>query len=175
MGGIVITGEARARLFNALYHLSLEHFCSLTHLLNKDLNASAAALLRPQYEATIRGLYFQEYATDKAIGKFISGESVPTMATLVGAITTELDKRKGSSFYLFFGKMEDMMNEFTHGGMHQVNRRFSESELISNYNEATKLILVATSLIQARLAVICALNAAGKEDDAQKILIDALG
>lgn len=173
MKGIVIPGDIKSRLFNGYYHLSLEHFFSVMYLLNHKFYASAAALLRPQYEAAVRGGYFQDYATDKAIEKFISGKSSPTLSTLVGDISTKLESAKESSFYRFFKKIEVSMNEFTHGGIYQINRRFTQSDLANNFSEKDKLVLASTSLVIAQLSAACTLSAAGEKQAALEILSDA--
>lgn len=172
MEGILVSGDIKSRLYNGYYHLSLEHFCSTIHLLNNRLYASAAALLRPQYEAAVRGMYFQDFATDKSIDRFTSGESSPTLSTLVGNISTELESCKESAFYRFFKHMEDLMNEFTHGGMYQINRRFTSSDLVNNFSEKDKLLLATATLAIARLSATCALAAAGNKQRAVEILSD---
>ncbi|WP_444910411.1 DUF6988 family protein [Microbulbifer sp. TRSA005] len=163
--GIVIPGNARSKVSSAYHHLTLEHFCSLIHLLNLNLYASSAALLRPQYEASMRGIYFSDYASDKALKNFISGEKKPTLGTIIGDITSKLEKKKESPFCRFFSSIETMMNEFTHGGMDQVNRRFTESELINNYSEKDKFILVSASLSLAKISFTCTLNTAGRKSE----------
>ncbi|TCS34393.1 DUF6988 family protein [Reinekea marinisedimentorum] len=171
MGNIVIPGNPRSRLFNGFYHLASEHFCSLVHLLNLNFFASAGALLRSQYEATVRGLYFQDFSSKKALNNFISGKCNTTLAGLVGQISSQLDKEKGSSFYILFKKLETLMNEFNHGGMEQIDRRFTETEMTNNFSEKDKHLIVTISLLLIRVSTTCALNAAGKEDEA-KIIID---
>jgi len=172
MEGIEIPGNVRSRLFNGCYHLSLEHFCSVIHLLNLNFYASAAALIRPQYEATVRGMYFQDFATDKAVKNFLSGDSNPTLATLVGNITTELESSKESAFYRFFKKIEGLMNDFSHGGIQQINKRYTSTDLVNNFSEKDKFVLVSTALVSAQLAVTCALAAAGKEKESTDLLLN---
>jgi len=48
----------------ALLQLSLEHFGAIVVLLQNQLNGSAAALMRLQYEALIRGMYFYQCASE---------------------------------------------------------------------------------------------------------------
>ena len=170
MSGVEVAGSARARLFNAYYHLSLEHFCSIVHLLNLGFYAAAAALLRPQYEAVIRGIYFQDFASDKALKKFIDGDSAPKLSILVGQISKELESEKDSAFHRYFGLAGGLMNEFTHGGIPQINRRFSSNSLVNNFSDKDKYFLAATTLVIARLSVTCALSAAGRKQAASEVL-----
>ncbi|WP_458576254.1 DUF6988 family protein [Aliamphritea spongicola] len=66
MNGIVIPDGLRSKISFGLLHLSLEHFGSIITLINYNMSASAVALLRCQYEALIRSLYFDQCATEKS-------------------------------------------------------------------------------------------------------------
>ncbi|MEH6446356.1 MAG: hypothetical protein V7784_20870 [Oceanospirillaceae bacterium] len=44
MNGLVLAGALKSKVFNALLHVSLEHFGSISVLISRELNGSAAAL-----------------------------------------------------------------------------------------------------------------------------------
>lgn len=57
----------RNRVVAALFHLSLEHHGSIHLLVQHKHNGSAFALLRPQFEAYVRGLWFMKCATQEQL------------------------------------------------------------------------------------------------------------
>ncbi len=167
MNGIVLSGELRSRVFYSLSHLSLEHFGSIVILVKNNMNGSAHALLRPQFEAVIRALYFQECATDKEIEQFTSGKDPKGLYKMLEGLDKNLDS---NSIINFYHLLKNEMHAFTHGGFEQLKRRYTEKELISNFSEeqCKKLIILSRTL--AGISATCAAAVAGREDIAEILL-----
>ncbi len=75
---------------------------------------------------------------------------------------------------MLFKKIEILMNKLSHGGMEQINRCFTETEMVTNFSEKDKCLLVIVSLLLIRVSTTCALNAASKEDEAKALINEVL-
>ncbi|MEE8387373.1 MAG: hypothetical protein V3R65_02255, partial [Acidiferrobacterales bacterium] len=94
MDGLSFDGETKSLVFNGFLHLSLEHFGSIVLLMRSSMVASAAALLRPQYEAVIRGLYFYECAEDNEIEAFLDGKEPEKLYKMVEGVGEQFSIEK---------------------------------------------------------------------------------
>src|SRR5690606_15617963 len=90
MNGISVPGTYRARVFFGLLHLSLEHFGSIVLLSKSKLYGSAAALLRSQYEVTIRAIYFYECSNDEEISSIVTGKDPKPLRKMLDKLETSL-------------------------------------------------------------------------------------
>ena len=161
MNGVVLPGHLRSKVFHSLLHLSLEHFGSIVILVKSRMNGSAYALLRPQYEAVIRGLYFQNCADQKEIELFIAGENPYGLYTMIKKIDGKLDI---DSFKNFYTLVKNVIHTYTHGGIEQLERRYTENELVSNFTENECISLIELSSNLARTSAIFSALVAGRED-----------
>lgn len=171
MNGIVFEGTTRSRLFNGFLHLSLEHFGSIVLLVRSGMVGSAAALIRPQYEALIRGLYFQDCATDNKVESFINGKDPISLYKMVEALedTFVIENNPLSSIY---EGLKNRMHSFTHGGLEQIERRFTGEELVNSFLDEETIKLIQLSNILAIYSATLASAAAGKDDLAQEFVAE---
>ena len=154
--GLRLQSGIAAQASGALLHLSLEHFGAIVVLLENSLSASAAALVRLQYEALIRGMYYYQCASEEDAELLYSGKPPPHIKDMISAL--EMKPGFTSGVFSKVHKREwDTLNSYTHGGSEQVLRRHAGSDLQNNYTETDCLnILIASKA----MAIVAASHAA---------------
>jgi hypothetical protein len=101
------------------YGICLEHREAVLLLVEHDCRTSAYALLRPVYEAYMRGLWAEECADESALAQIVRTKELPTMDT----VTKQLDKVGGdSNFAQSKAKVWRAMSHYAHGGLRQLER-----------------------------------------------------
>lgn len=153
MDGLELPVSLAARVSGALLHLSLEHFCSIIILISNRLNGSAASLIRLQYEALIRGMFFYHCASEEDASNFTSGAEPPKIKQMIERLE-EIPELASGVLSKVHGREWREMNSYTHGGTAQVYRRFSGSDLISNYSEKDRFDILRASRYMAFMAAI---------------------
>lgn len=161
----------RARVSVSLLHLSLEHQKSISLLSGSpgNLNGSSLALLRPQFEAYVRGLWFNRCASEAEIDGFIKGTEPPRINKLIEAI----EKTPGFMHGELMHKKTSVwraLNDYTHGGVTQVKARNSGNQIIQNYSEEHLLWLLNFSSYLGLLAGIEISGVANNSGIAGKLL-----
>ncbi len=147
--GAAIGDSTRNRVAAALLHLSLEHHGAIQLLVSSQLPhyGSAFALLRPQFEGYVRGVWFHRCACDQELDEFTKGGEPPRIDKLIQAIETVPGYEKG---LLKATKQEvwRIMCGYTHGGSVQVASRNSYTEITSSYTDEQvhELISLACSI-----------------------------
>lgn len=135
-----------------------EHQESILMLVNHDMAGSASALFRPVVEDAYRALWINLPATDAEVKKFNEKDKIDLE---FGKIATALDMAYGMGdfFQDFKTRAWKHLNSYTHGGMHQIGRRFVEHEVANNYSEeeiyemttaVTTIVLLAVSFFLKR-------------------------
>lgn len=169
MNGLTVPGDIRSRVFFGLLHLSLEHFGAIVVLGKKQLYASAAALLRPQYEATVRAIYFSQCASESEVVAFTEGKDPITLKKMVDSLEKERVSKDGM-FINFYQNTKQYMHGFTHGGFEQLGRRYTDSELKNSFRDNEVEAIVRSGQVLACLAACCASATAGNNELAVEIL-----
>lgn len=150
----------------------VEHQESVLLLVMHDRIGSASALVRPIVEGAYRALWVNLPATDEEIAKFNSKDKIDLE---FGAIATALDKAydMGQFFQEFKARSWKHLNSYTHGGMHQIGRRFVKHEIVNNFTEeeiyevttlVTTLVLLTVSFFLKKHGHI------GSGDEVQALL-----
>jgi len=152
---VELKADERNRVVAALFHLSLEHHGSICLLVQNQHNGSAFALLRPQFEAYIRGLWFMKCATEGQLQSFIKDNEPPRINDLISEIEENPGyEEKGLSSLK--EKVWGSLCGFTHGGYVQVSWRVTTEEITSDFSEEHLVKLVITSCalsLQAYIAL----------------------
>ena len=86
LDGVDFETSNRSRISVSLLHLSIEHQKGIHVLVGNNVIGSAFALLRPQFEAYVRGLWYNRCSTEKDLEKFISGNEPPRINDLISSI-----------------------------------------------------------------------------------------
>lgn len=129
---LTFSGSLRNKLSVACFLVVQEHHHSVAVLFQANLNGSAFALVRPQYETYIRGLWLAYCATDKQLADFAKGVEPPKINILISDIekTIPLNNRKFSQIK---AKNWGLMCAFTHTGAQQVLSWITAETIESNY------------------------------------------
>ena len=131
---------------------------SILLLVKRDMPGSASALFRPVVESTFRALWINLPATDAEVKKFNEKDKIDLE---FGDIAMALDTAYGMGdfFHDFKARAWKHLNSYTHGGMHQIGRRFVKDEIANNYSEeeiyemttsVTTIVLLTISLFLKR-------------------------
>jgi len=146
LDGVSFEPNARRRVAMGLLHLSLEHHQSILNLAKCNLFGSSFALLRCQFEALLRGVWFLRCATNTDIKKFIDGKNLKlNVNALISDVETTKGYKNGALKRYKTGKWK-AMNDYTHGGLFQVSTRTQGDEVIGrNLLEHSLWILTESS------------------------------
>ncbi len=156
LDGLKVKDSASARVSTALLHLSLEHFGAIVLLLQNRLNGSAAGLVRLQYEAMIRGMYFYQCASESEAEKFFAGAEPPRIKEMIEALEQKPGFTSGVFSRVHLREWKTM-NSYTHGGSAQLSRRYLDGDLANHYSEADRLVIINAT---RGMALIAATHAA---------------
>jgi len=128
-----------------LFHLSLEHHGAIQLLIsNKPYPhyGSAYALLRPQFEGFVRGVWFHHCANEQELKNFIDNCEPPGIDKLILAIETVPGYEEGL-LKATKRNVWKIMCSYTHGGFIQVASRNTATEITANYSDAQVSELVS--------------------------------
>jgi len=166
--GITFETTNRLRVAVALLHLSLEHQTGIHSLVNLGVIGSAFALLRPQFEAYVRGVWYHRCATDTQVSLFTGGEQPPKIDVLIEEIEKleAFDEKLLSSTKRQIGPY---LNDFTHGGTTQVKARCTVDEIAQNYREEHIANLLTATASWSLLAGVALAAAVGTEALARQL------
>lgn len=137
----------KTRITLALLYLSFSHQKSIHFLIESKNYSSAFALLRPQFEAFVRGVWYQTCATDQEIEGFLEGNEPPKFKRL----SKDIDTKIGLNIDAFgdFNKEHwGHLCDLTHGGFQQVfNLSSSEGVIKQNFDlDSVKYMLISSIL-----------------------------
>ena len=83
LDGLDLAGGFRYRMPILCFDLAIEHHRAITELQNKNINGSAMALVRPTFEAFIRGLWLRHCANDAQVKQFARDRLDPDFALCI--------------------------------------------------------------------------------------------
>lgn len=141
----------------ALLDASIEHFRGMVCLVGEGIYGSAFALLRPQYEALVRGAWLAHTATADDVGRFRNNESFefPKLHVMLEQMEAQ---SLGFVEHLAGIKRRNYkrMNDLTHGGRLQAAVRCGEGEIGQRIpdKDAADLLAMAAAMAAAAAAVI---------------------
>lgn len=140
--------------------LSIEHSDSILRLLVSGLQTSAFALVRPQFESLLRGVWLAYAATDDWVFNLsqpITPQNAASAADapMVGEMLVELKSRALTQAALV-AQLDDFQREgnkalsnYTHGGLHALSRS-AESfppQLVSNVLRISNAVTLVTGQV----------------------------
>ncbi|WP_247263443.1 MULTISPECIES: hypothetical protein [Pseudomonas] len=145
--GLEIDPSVRSRVAASLFHLCTEHHQAVHTLTNQELFGSAFALMRPQFEAYVRGVWYHRCALDSKLNSFIKGGEPPRISELLTDIGN-LSDFDSQALLETKQAVWGVLNEFTHGGAVQVRARITSTEIVRNYkNEHIVCMLHWSSIL----------------------------
>jgi hypothetical protein len=144
----------------ASYCIVQEHHVAIAVLLDEELYASAFALSRALYEATVKGLWVSHCADEAKAEKYARGQELPPLGELIDDLSTAtLPEVVQVHLANVKKKYWRVLSSFTHAGHAQVKRWLSVSGVEPTYPEAevrelvnfTAFFAVVAALERARL------------------------
>jgi hypothetical protein len=154
----------------------IEHQESLLLLIMHDKAGSAFALARPIVEGAYRGMWLNLPATDEELRQFNEKDKIDPE---FGAIAAALDAAYGTGdfFQDFKNRAWKSLNSYTHGGMHQIGRRFMKHEVLNNYTEGEIYEITTTVTTLVLVLISLFLKKQGHADSAKAIdgLVETYG
>lgn len=125
----------RLRIISAYFSMLVEHHGAIHLLIKKELTGSAFTLVRPLHEILFRSHWIYGCATDCEVEKLIEGENIfPKMPDMVNQLDAAY--RTDDFWTSLKNASWAAMNDYTHSGIRQLNRRFKEGGINPNYDEA---------------------------------------
>lgn len=144
---IDVPAEDRFSLSVALIDISLEHYYSISKLVEMKLYGSAAALIRPQMESYVVGLWLISEATDEEVLRFKSNKPLKSRTRRIK------NKKANKHFSEYIDELKNVgddmretiklnkkdvwsaLNGYTHGGLIAVSRRFKEDYIKPDFSD----------------------------------------
>lgn len=167
--GVNFETTSRLRVSVSLLHLCVEHQKGIHVLVEHGVIGSAFALLRPQFEAYLRGMWFHQCATDAQVSGFLAGEEPPKVGVLIEAVQ-KLEGFENGALGEARKEIWRNLNDFTHGGTIQVKARNTKDEIISNYFPEHIAGLLQSAATLSLLASVAIASAANSNELANNLL-----
>ncbi|MFZ5580853.1 MAG: DUF6988 family protein [Pseudomonadota bacterium] len=164
------TTTLRRRVALGFLHLGLEHYSAILTLFKTNHPGSALALVRPQFEAFIRGTWYWHRASEEQIRAFISDGKLPPK---IGVLLDDLDNFHGyapSNLKDVKKNAWEIMNDYTHGGAFQITSRNSLENIECSYPEKQRAGAMQTSTIISLLQSLVLAEVVNDVDASQKLI-----
>lgn len=129
-----LASNDRTRLSAGLLQLAQEHHASIVILIQHQQYGSAFALLRPLYEAYVRGVWLARIASEREFSRYQRDEnfSLKDLASKVSVLPTF----DGTNFADLAGRTLNAMHSYTHNGYLASVRRQSPDAIEPAYEVA---------------------------------------
>ena len=167
--GLAVSASLRHRSAGACFSIAQDHHLAITILVEAEIYSSAFALVRPLFEAYVRGLWLAHCATDEQLLGFSAGKEPPRMSTLLAAVESteafedgQLSNIKGQSW--------GAMCAYTHTGSLQVQRWNTETAIEQNFPPEELAEVLNFSGSFALLSALGMATLANNEDLELKVL-----
>jgi hypothetical protein len=128
--------SSRTQLAASSFAIALDHQAAIASLLRAGHHASAYVLLRPLFEATVKGSWLSHSATESAVARHARGYELPVIAQLLD----DLGKSEMPAFlYRFLLELKtdgwQHLSSLTHAGFAQVRRWVASTGVAPQYPE----------------------------------------
>jgi hypothetical protein len=171
--GVSFQTSNRNRVAVSLYHLCIEHHTGIHTLVDNNVYGSAFALVRPQFEAFVRGAWYHRCASDNQIDKFLRGGEPPPIKEQIETLEA-LDGFSGGFLKGIKDNAWKNLSDFTHGGAIQVKARNTTDEVVSRYKSEHVAGIVSMSVTLSLLAAVGISAVAGDDMLATKLWEECL-
>lgn len=166
--GLDIPANDRMRLAAGCLDMALEHQKSIVLLTANSLFGSAAALVRLEFEAYVRGVWLLYCASDLEIEKFKKDKLEKNFGQLIEDIEKHEAFNVGTLSHVKNVSWKTM-NSFTHSGLYQIVRRNTANEIMPNYTDVELIDALETANSFGILTAIAISNMARNETLAKKV------
>lgn len=127
----------RVQVALACLAIASDHHRAICRLMDDDLPASALALLRPMYEATVKALWISHCAQDTRIELHVAGQELPAVKDMLGAVIA-VDRQRVHLHHLqTLGSKRHwkVLSSLVHSGHAQVQNWLAADGVAPNYPE----------------------------------------
>jgi hypothetical protein len=118
-----VENNTRKKMMARLLSLVIEHYESIVLLIKNKKYGSASALVRPLVEAEYRSTWLALCCTDEKAKQLSLNDRFDKVSKLSAAIGLAI---KDEVFKEVYAQNSKALNSYTHGGMHQIARRFND-------------------------------------------------
>lgn len=154
----VRTGKRRITSMSLMV-LALEHASAVLTLLEQHHYHSAAALLRAQYEAYLRGVWLQRCASDSELERYLGEDKIRkdgakrdlSARKMVEEI--EREHEWSGALLTIHSEIWAILNSFTHGGTKQINAMSNGDSITPqvSFDQIIKLVAFCKMISQQSL------------------------
>lgn len=131
---LAVPNDDRSRLSLALLQLAQEHHANIVLLLEHRQYGSAFALVRPLYEAFVRGVWAARIATDNDLVLYQDDQQFGLKQ--LAAKVAKQTQFEGTNFEQIVGRTLNAMHSYTHNGYLASVRRLSSDAIEPAYEMA---------------------------------------
>ncbi len=172
INGVNFIADARTQLSCPLFTLCLDHAAAIMILFDKKVFASAFALIRPFFEASIRANWIQFCSSEDEIDYIKKHDKFKKSAS---KMTKELEAARGypDTLTRVIENRMTTMHSFTHGGMLQISKKYKGDSLEPNF-ELTEIDEVLRFLALISIMAFSAIAEISSKDEKQQIASDLL-
>jgi len=130
-----VPATRRNRAAGACFAVTQEHQQAIVILLQQQhpFHATAFALVRPVFEAYVRGMWLSHCATEGQVEAFANGAKPPDTASLVAAIEMAADIDNKLLTTIYKNNWASLCS-YTHTGSHQVQRWNTSDDIEPRYS-----------------------------------------
>ncbi|WP_017222098.1 DUF6988 family protein [Moritella dasanensis] len=153
LNGLEFHHEDRKLVPLALLHLALEHNAAIIKLIGLGCHGSAFALLRPQRDAFLRGIWLYRCATDEQLKKFMDGKEPPGIKIQL----EQIEQTEGYRHKQLSSLMADIkiyLHDYTHGGLCQSASRDKGDRIAGGYSAQQLEWLLRQTLLLSFLTIL---------------------
>lgn len=166
--GLDVPADVRTRLAAGCLDMALEHQKAIILLTSRSLFGSAAALIRLEVDAYVRGVWILYCASDAEVYAYGEDKHKRPFGSMIEDIE-KLDAYNVGTLSRFKKASWAAMNSFTHTGIFQVARRNTVDEIRPNYTDAEVVDGLTTANSFGILTAIAIANIAGDEELAEAV------
>ncbi len=169
LDGVDLPASDRMRAVGAAWWVALEHHAGIVLLVRFGKLASAFALLRPEIDSYLRGLWLASSATDAEVSGFLSGDSAPGSEKLSHRLEAEgiLDP---DSLTAIQREMWCAVCDYTHTGCRQIVRHLTDSTVESAHDPEEIVELLSCANAWALMAAIGVASAGQLDAKCEQLL-----
>jgi hypothetical protein len=148
----------RTQIAGGCFHAVIEHHQAIRNLIHDGLNGSALALIRPTFEAFIRGAWVAAVASDDEVEKLRREDDFPSLGQMLSLLETVGNVGKGRLMKLKDDHWKRLCS-LTHTGSSQILGRltptglggdgFHDAEILDALTWADWLVIQAVRTIGA--------------------------
>lgn len=155
---------ARNRIAGVFFALAMEHREAAMLLAQNGARSSCFALVRPVFEAYMRGEWAVACATDEELNRFVDGKYDPKLDTIVKKLG-QLPHFADGIFDTIRSSGWESLCDYAHGGIRQVSRWITADGIAPQHTDEEVMEVLHFNNLYGLLACVGIAGIAGLEGD----------